>query len=81
MDRLKSDKGQLFYEFRLGDVFPEDHLVRKIDAALDLSWRRSEGAAVEEFLRFVGAGALRCNQQLISQIPPQLVRIARDGAP
>jgi transposase len=42
MGRLKSDQGQLFYEFRLGDAVPEDHLVRKIDAALDLSWLRSE---------------------------------------
>ena len=42
MGRLKSDQGQLFYEFRLGDAVPEDHLVRKIEAALDLSWLRSE---------------------------------------
>jgi transposase len=28
--------------FVLGDAVPEDHLVRKIDAALDLSWLRSE---------------------------------------
>ena len=42
MGRLKSDQGQLFYEFRLGDAVPEDHMVRKIDAALDLSWLRSE---------------------------------------
>jgi hypothetical protein len=42
MGRLKSDQGQLFYEFYLGDAVPEDHLVRKIDAALDLSWLRSE---------------------------------------
>src|SRR5512144_2619006 len=41
MGRLKSDQGQLFYEFRLCDAVPEDHLVRKIDAALDLSWLRS----------------------------------------
>ena len=34
MGRLKSDQGQLFYEFHLGDAIPEDHLVRKIDAAL-----------------------------------------------
>jgi hypothetical protein len=38
MGRLKSDQGQLFYEFHLGDAVPEDHLVRKIDTALDLSW-------------------------------------------
>src|SRR5688572_5168768 len=42
MGRLKSDQGQLFYEFDLSDAIPEDHLVRKIDAALDLSWLRSE---------------------------------------
>ena len=42
MGRLKSDQGQLFYEFHLGDAVPEDHLVRKIDAALDLFWLRSE---------------------------------------
>jgi len=30
--------GQLVYECRLSDAVPEDHLVRKIDAALDLSW-------------------------------------------
>src|ERR1700749_1910537 len=42
MGRLKRDQGQLFYEFHLGDAVPEDHLVRKIDAALDLSWLRSE---------------------------------------
>ena len=42
MGRLKSEQGQLFYEFRLGDAVPEDRLVRKIDAALDPSWLRSE---------------------------------------
>jgi transposase len=42
MVRLKSDQGQLFYEFHLGDAIPEDHLVRKIDAGLDLSWLRGE---------------------------------------
>lgn len=42
MGRLKSEQAQLFYQFQLGDAVPEDHLVRKIDAALDLSWLRSE---------------------------------------
>jgi transposase len=45
MGRLKSDQGQLFYEFHLSDAVPEDHLVRKIDAALDLSWLRNELAS------------------------------------
>jgi transposase len=42
MGRLKSDQGQLFYEFYLSDAVPGDHLVRRIDTALDLSWLRSE---------------------------------------
>jgi hypothetical protein len=46
MGRLKSDQGQLFYEFHLSDAVPEDHLVRKIDTALDLSWLRSELALI-----------------------------------
>ena len=29
MGRLKSDQGQLFYEFHLSDAVPEDHLVRR----------------------------------------------------
>jgi hypothetical protein len=45
MGRLKSEQVQLFYEFNLEDAVPDDHLVRRIDAALDLSWLRSELAA------------------------------------
>jgi transposase len=33
---------RLFYEFDLEDVVPGDHLLRKIDAVLDLSWLRGE---------------------------------------
>ncbi len=33
---------QLFYEFRLADRVPADHLLRKIDAVLDLGWLRAE---------------------------------------
>src|SRR3984893_9706775 len=42
MGRLKGDQGQLFYEFHLSEAVPEDHLARKIDATLDLSWLRRE---------------------------------------
>ena len=42
MGRLTGDQRQLFYQFDLDEAVPEDHLVRKIDAALDLSWLRSE---------------------------------------
>jgi len=33
---------RLFYEFCLEDRVPADHLLRKIDAVLDLSWLRAE---------------------------------------
>lgn len=42
MGRLKGDQSQLFYEFQLDDVVPADHLVREIDAVLDLSWVYAE---------------------------------------
>src|SRR5215813_14406322 len=38
MGRLNHDQGQLFYSFCLEEVVPEDHLVRKVAAVLDLSW-------------------------------------------
>jgi hypothetical protein len=41
MGRLKSEQGQLFYQFNLEDAVPDDH-VRKIDIAFDLFWLRSE---------------------------------------
>src|SRR5215467_5059827 len=42
MGRLKGDQSQPFYEFRLDDVVPDDHLVRDISAVLDLSWAHVE---------------------------------------
>ena len=33
---------RLFYEFDLEEMVPVDHLLRKIDAVLDLSWLRAE---------------------------------------
>lgn len=33
---------RLFYEFELEDMVPADHLLRRIDTALDLSWLRGE---------------------------------------
>ena len=32
----------LFYEFDLEDIVPSDHLLRRIDAVLDLTWLRDE---------------------------------------
>jgi transposase len=42
MGRLKHEQEQLFYEFRLDEVVPNDHLVREIAGVLDLSWVRAE---------------------------------------
>src|SRR5450631_2678121 len=42
MGRQNKDQGPLFYEFRLDEAVPDDHLVRKIDAVLDLSWVYAE---------------------------------------
>jgi transposase len=33
---------RLFYEFDLEEMVPDDHLLRRIDAVLDLSWLRDE---------------------------------------
>ena len=42
MGRRNQSQGQLFYEFRLDEAVPDDHLVRKISALLDLSWVYTE---------------------------------------
>ncbi len=42
MGRREQSQGQLFYEFRLDEVVPDDHLVRKIGSLLDLSWVYAE---------------------------------------
>jgi len=42
MGRLESSQDRFFYNFCLDDVVPSDHLVRRIDAVLDLSWLHGE---------------------------------------
>jgi transposase len=42
MGRLTSDQGRFFYDFSLEDHIPADHLLRRIDGVLDLSWLRTE---------------------------------------
>src|SRR5262245_40241315 len=42
MGRRNQSQAQLFYEFRLDDAVPDDHLARKISALLDLSWVYAE---------------------------------------
>jgi hypothetical protein len=46
MGRREGGEDQFFYSFNLDNVVPADHLVRQIDAVLDLGWvRASEGNA------------------------------------
>ena len=47
MGQLKHEQEQLFYEFRLDEVVPGDHLVREIAAVLDLTWVRAELASYD----------------------------------
>ena len=42
MRRMDDDQARLFYEIRLDKLIPADHLVRKLDALLDLSWVHEE---------------------------------------
>ena len=42
MGRVESVQDQFFYNFRLDDIVPGDHLVRRIDSVLDLSWLHGE---------------------------------------
>jgi transposase len=42
MGRREDRQGQFFYEFNLDEVVPPDHLVRRIDAVLDLGWVHKE---------------------------------------
>jgi len=37
-----SAQGQLFYQFNLDEVVPADHMLRNIDAVLDLSDLRAQ---------------------------------------
>jgi transposase len=42
MGRREDGQGQFFYSFDLDEVVPPDHLVRQIDAVLDLGWVHKE---------------------------------------
>src|SRR5205807_8210755 len=42
MGRREDGQGQFFFSFDLDEVVPCDHLVRQIDAVLDLSWVHRE---------------------------------------
>jgi transposase len=42
MGRLTAGQAQFFYAFHLNEVVPADHVVRRIDAVLDLGWIHKE---------------------------------------
>jgi len=42
MGRMETDQEQFFYSYRLDELVPADHLVRKLDTVLDLSWVRAD---------------------------------------
>ena len=56
---------RLFYEFDLEEMVPGDHLLRRIDAVLDLTWLRSELAPYERTCR---------RSKLRSAYPPILLQ-------
>ena len=82
MGRLETDQDQFFYSYRLDELVPTDHLVRKLDAVLDLSWVRKELAPYyshtgrpsidpELMLRMLIVGyvfAIRSERQLCSEL-------------
>ncbi len=83
MGHLDTDQEQFFYEYRLDDLVPSDHIVRKLDAALNLGGLRAELAPFyshtgrpsidpELMLRMLVVGyvfAIRSERQL-NRIPP-----------
>ena len=42
MGQAVGQQDRLFYEFNLDERIPVNHLLRRIDAVLDLSWLRAE---------------------------------------
>ncbi len=82
MGRLETDQEQFFYSYCLDELVPADHLVRKLDAILDLSWVRAELAPYyshtgrpsidpEVMLRMLLVGyvfAIRSERQLCSEV-------------
>jgi len=86
MGRLEIGQERFFYDFHLDDVVPTDHLVRKIDAVLDLSWLHGKLAPYyshtgrpsidpELMMRMLIIGyvfAIRSERQLCSEVQVNL---------
>ena len=65
MGRLNHDQGQLFYSFSLEEIVPDDHLVRKIAAVLDLSWVRADRTTLRSRVRAM-SGFVRATFSAVS---------------
>ncbi len=77
---------RLFHEFYLDDRVPADHLVRRLDAVLDLSWPRAELAPYyshtgcpsvdpELMIRMMLLGychSIRCDRRLCQEVEMNL---------
>jgi transposase len=86
MGRSNGDQDRLFYDVRLDDLVPRDHLVRRIDAVLDLSWLHGELATFDSYtgrpsvdpelmVRMLIVGyvfAIRSERQLCSEVQVNL---------
>jgi len=86
MGRQRGDQDRLFYDISLDQLVPTDHLVRRIDAVLDLSWLHRELAPYyshtgrpsvdpELMMRMLIAGyvfAIRSERQLCSEVQVNL---------
>lgn len=86
MGRQSPEQRQFFYNFCLDEVVPPDHLVRRLDAVLDLSWVHRELASLyshtgrpsidpELMLRMLIIGyvfAIRSERQLCAEVQVNL---------
>ena len=86
MGRRSGDQDRLFYDISLDQLVPVDHLVRRIDAVLDLSWLHGELASYyshtgrpsidpELLMRMLIVGyvfAIRSERQLCSEVQVNL---------
>lgn len=64
MGRQSVDQGQLFYEFRLGDRVPADHLLRRIDVIV--------AAALADLHQKLAAHGIRSERRLREEIQDRL---------
>jgi len=86
MGRRSGDQDRLFYDISLDQLVPADHLVRRIDAVLDLSWLHGElvpyyshtgrpSVDPELMMRMMIVGyvfAIRSERQLCSEVQVNL---------